>query len=132
VAYCDQEGNWWEERHPSTEPLAGVIGWAYFEGPQPPAKAAPVKKLSKASKEPVFIEGKDIVKGVTYYLPYSFWPDGGKPVKLKKWIRACELSKGARGKAAIVKGENGEEYAIPPRGSLFIQDPSATIPKPPV
>jgi hypothetical protein len=132
VAYCDQEGNWWEERHPSTEPLAGVIGWAYFDGPQPPTKAAPVKKSPKTDKEPMLIEGKDLVKGVTYYLTGMWWPDGGKPVKLKKWVRACELMKGAGGKAAIVKGEDGEEYGIMPRESLFIQDPSATIPKPPV
>jgi hypothetical protein len=97
VAYCDQEGNWWEERHPSTEPLAGVIGWAYFDGPQPPTKAAPVKKSPKTDKEPMLIEGKDLVKGVTYYLTGMWWPDGGKPVKLKKWVRACELMKGAGG-----------------------------------
>jgi len=27
VAYITQEGEWFEERHPSREPLAGVTAW---------------------------------------------------------------------------------------------------------
>jgi hypothetical protein len=27
VAYIDRTGFWWEERHPSKEPLGGVILW---------------------------------------------------------------------------------------------------------
>lgn len=27
VAYQDRLGNWWEERHPSREPLFGVLAW---------------------------------------------------------------------------------------------------------
>ena len=27
VAYCNEKGEWFEERHPSKDPIVGVIGW---------------------------------------------------------------------------------------------------------
>lgn len=34
VAYMDRNGDWREERHPSREPLAGVLAWMPL--PEPP------------------------------------------------------------------------------------------------
>lgn len=34
VAYRDSNGNFWEERHPSKEPLVGVIKWAPIQIPE--------------------------------------------------------------------------------------------------
>lgn len=33
VAYLDLHGDWREERHPTREPLAGVIAWAHIDEP---------------------------------------------------------------------------------------------------
>ena len=33
VAYLDRDGFWWEERHPSQEPLSGVLLWARIRLP---------------------------------------------------------------------------------------------------
>lgn len=33
VAYCNVNGDWWEERHPSRHPLVGVIAWAHIDEP---------------------------------------------------------------------------------------------------
>jgi hypothetical protein len=34
VAYLDSLGDWWEERHPSHQPLIGVIAWAEIDIPE--------------------------------------------------------------------------------------------------
>jgi hypothetical protein len=36
VAYQDTHGGWWEERHPSDEPLNGVIAWMPLPDPYIP------------------------------------------------------------------------------------------------
>lgn len=33
IAYMDMHGDWWEERHPSSEPLTGVMAW--MPAPEP-------------------------------------------------------------------------------------------------
>ena len=34
VAYMNDQGLWFEERHPSREPLVGVVKWAGIQIPQ--------------------------------------------------------------------------------------------------
>jgi hypothetical protein len=61
------------------------------------------------------VQGKDLIKGRTYYLTNMFWPDGGKPVQVERWILAREQWPGERGMAAIVKDGDGKGYLVHPR-----------------
>lgn len=84
--------------------------------------------MENKSANPKLVQGKDLVKGHTYYLTNNFWPDGGKPVRVKRWIPAREEWRGERGMAAIVKGDDDKEYIIHPRiDELFTQDPFAMV-----
>ncbi len=77
---------------------------------------------------PELVQGKDLVKGRTYYLTNMFWPDVGKAVRVKRWIPAREEWRGEKGMVAIVKGEDWKEYAIHPRhDELFAQDPFTKV-----
>lgn len=67
------------------------------------------------------VNGCDLQKGVDYYLTGMFWHYQGVKVRLKKHDKASRYYEGARGNAAWVADDNGNEFLIHPREKLFTE-----------
>lgn len=79
-------------------------------------------------KDRQLVAGKDLLKGVTYYLTGDFWPHGGTPVQLKRRFIAKDEWPGTRGEGVILQSDNGVLFLLHPKAFLFAKDQSANEP----
>lgn len=68
---------------------------------------------------PDLVEGKDIRKGVDYFLTGDFWPYANLKVRLKRRFVAKDEWPGARGNGALVESDDGKLFVIHPKNVVF-------------
>ena len=71
------------------------------------------------------IEGRALQPKVDYWATGNWYENAGERVRLKKHVKANTLWPGARGLAAIVTTENGDELVVGPREVIFAAKPPA-------
>ena len=72
------------------------------------------------------INTPDLKPKQDYYLTYDFWPNGGKRVRLVGTKPAKDFGSRARGECAIVRDDEGQEYAVGPHAYLFSTPPTSS------
>ena len=71
----------------------------------------------------MFVRCDEIKKGRTYYLTFDFWPNGGKPVRLRRMFPAKDEWPGTRGNGAILVGDDGMIFVLHPKAVVFAEPP---------
>lgn len=74
--------------------------------------------------EITLVSGKDLEKGVDYWLTGDFYGLSRKKVRLHRKFPAKEAVPGMRGESSIVKTEDGVEVLVHGPQKVFATDPN--------
>lgn len=86
--------------------------------PRSPALLAAIQALP-------LIEGQALKPRVDYWITGAWHGSEGMRVRLKKHVKANTIFTGARGQAALVTTDDGDELVVGPREMLFAAEPPA-------